>query len=63
MVLGDSSGRGGLDSPVGLEDEEERQAVALSLEGVEENENEEEDIDKETVGRKVEKTFLETFKH
>ena len=27
------------------------------------NENEEEDIDKETVGRKVEKTFLETFKH
>ena len=44
MVLGDS--REGLDSPIGHEDEEERllkQAIALSLEGVEENENEEED--------------------
>ena len=27
------------------------------------NEDEEEDIDKETVGRKVEKTFLKTFEH
>ena len=48
MVLGDS--REGLDSPVGHEDEEERllkQAIALSLEGVEENENEEEDNNEE----------------
>ena len=45
-VLGDS--REGLDSPFGHEDEDEeekllRQAIALSLEGAEENENEEED--------------------
>ena len=46
MVLGDS--REGLDSPVGCEDEDEeekllKQAIALSLEGAEENDNEEED--------------------
>ena len=44
MVLGDS--REGLDSPIGHEDEDERllkQAIALSLEGVEENDNKEED--------------------
>ena len=43
MVLGDS--RDGLDSPVGREDEEEillRQAIALSLEEAEENDNGEE---------------------
>ena len=46
MVLGDS--RGGLDSPVGEDEEGEeekllKQAIALSLEGAEENDNEEED--------------------
>ena len=44
MVSGDS--REGQDSRVGLEDEEEKllkQAIALSLEGAEENDNEEED--------------------
>ena len=44
MVLGDS--REGLNSPVSHEDEEEKllkQAIALSLEGAEENDNEEED--------------------
>ena len=48
MVLGDS--REGLDSPIGHEDEEERllkQAIALSLEGAEENDNEEEDNNEE----------------
>ena len=43
MVLGDS--RDGLDSPVGRDDEEEmllRQAIALSLEEAEENDNGEE---------------------
>ena len=46
MVLGDSRGREGLDSPVGHEDEEQRllkQAIALSLEGAEENDREVED--------------------
>ena len=44
MVLG-----GSRDSPIGLEDEEDeeekllKQAIALSLEGAEENDNEEED--------------------
>ena len=41
MVSGDS--RHGLDSPVGLEDEEEKllkQAIALSLEGAAENDDE-----------------------
>ena len=44
MVLGKSGE--GLDSPVGCEDEEEKllkQAIALSLEGAEENDNGEED--------------------
>ena len=45
MVSGDSSE--GMDSSVGLEDEEEekllKQAIALSLEGEEENDNGEED--------------------
>ena len=48
MVLGDS--REERDSPVGLEDEEEKllkQAIALSLEGAEENDNEEEDNNEE----------------
>ena len=44
MVLGDS--REGLDSPAGCEDEEEKllkQAIDLSLEGAEKNENDGED--------------------
>ena len=44
MVSGDS--RQGLDSPAGCDDEEElllKQAIALSLEGADENDNEEED--------------------
>ena len=51
MVLGDS--REGLDSRVGPEGEEEeeeklvKQAIALSLEGTEENDNEEEEINEE----------------
>ena len=48
FVLGDS--RGGLDSPVGCEDEEEKllkQAIALSLEGAEENDNGEENHNEE----------------
>ena len=51
MVLGDS--KEGLDSSVGLEEENEdeetllKQAIALSLEGAEENDNEEEDNNEE----------------
>ena len=50
MVLGDS--REGLDSPVDRENEDEeekllKQAIALSLEGAEENENQEEDNNEE----------------
>ena len=48
MVLGES--REGLDSPVGPEDEELlKQAIALSLEGAEENDTEEEDNNEEDV--------------
>ena len=46
MFLGDSTSSEAPDSPVGREDEEEmllKQAIALSLEGAEENDNEEED--------------------
>ena len=52
MVLGDS--KEGMDSSVGLEEEDEdeeekllKQAIALSLEGTEENDNEEEDNNEE----------------
>ena len=48
MVSGDS--RQGLDSPAGCDDEEElllKQAIALSLEGADENDNEEEDNNEE----------------
>ena len=48
MVSGDSEE--GLDSPVGQEEEEEKllkQAIALSLEGAEENDNGEEDNSEE----------------
>ena len=58
MVLGDSGK--GLDSPVGLENEDEKekllkQAIALSLEEAEENDKEEEDNneeDTEEMGRR-----------
>ena len=59
MVLGDS--REGLDSPVDYEDEEEKllkQAIALSLEGPEENENEEEDNNQED-GEEEEKELMQ----
>ena len=59
MVLGDS--RDGLDSPVGREDEEEmllRQAIALSLEEAEDNDNEEEDNNEEDGEEEEEELML-----
>ena len=59
MLSGDC--REGLHSSVGLEDEEEKllkQAIALSLEGTEENDNEEEDNNEEDGEEEEEELML-----
>ena len=55
MVLGDS--REGLDFPIGREDEEEellKQAIALSLEGADENDNDNNEQDAQDDGEEEE---------